>query len=107
MKTKVWIRYQDDTAKKAEALMLRLTSAQQNAVVHRRGSQPIPMAKYGFVLLKQAFKDAFCLRFEWTPERLASHSQCDDVFSVANAFSCPNQVDHSTASHCSLSQFRN
>lgn len=52
-----------------------------------------PYGKVRFCATQTAFKNAFCLRFEWTPQRLASHSQCDDVFSVANAFSCPNQVD--------------
>ena len=49
----------------------------------------IPMSKYGFNLHKQAFRDALCLRFGWTPARLATHCPCGQPFSVSHAFSCP------------------
>ena len=49
----------------------------------------IPLAKYGFGLNKQAFRDAICLRYGWTPERLPSHCPCGEVFTVAHTFSCP------------------
>ena len=38
---------------------------------------------------KQAFTDAICLRYGWTPERLPSHCPCGEVFTAAHAFSCP------------------
>ena len=47
------------------------------------------MSKYGFNLHKQAFRDALCLRFGWTPARLATHCPCGQPFSVSHAFSCP------------------
>ena len=56
-----------------------------------------PYGKVQFILHKQAFKDVLCLRFGCTPERLASHGRCGEVFSVANAFSCPNPVRDITA----------
>ena len=43
----------------------------------------------GFNLHKQAFRDALCLRFGWTPARLATHCPCGQPFSVSHAFSCP------------------
>ena len=50
------------------------------------------MAKYGFGLNKQAFRDAICLRYGWTPERLPSHCPCGKVFTVAHTFSCPKEA---------------
>ena len=35
-----------------------------------------------------AFRDALCLRFGWTPTRIASHCPCGHPFSVSHAFSC-------------------
>ena len=49
----------------------------------------IPMSKHGFNLHKQAFRDALCLRFGWTPTRLATHYLCGQPFNVNHAFSCP------------------
>ena len=48
-----------------------------------------PVSKHGFNLHKQAFWDALCLRFGWTPTRLATHCPCGQPFSVNHAFSCP------------------
>ena len=39
--------------------------------------------------LDKQFRDALCLRFGWTPERLPSHCPHGGVFSVDHAFSCP------------------
>ena len=85
MKATVHARNRDDTAEDAEALKVRLTSGQQNAMeqaserVASTWLTAIPMAKYGFGLQKQAFRDALCLRFGWTPERLSSHCSCGEV----------------------------
>ena len=40
----------------------------------------------GFILNKQGFTDALCLRYGWRPLRLPSH--CLDVFSVSHPLSC-------------------
>ena len=51
----------------------------------------LPLAKYhGFDMSKQSFRDALCLRFGWTPVRIASHCPCGHPFrlSVSHAFSC-------------------
>lgn len=48
----------------------------------------LPLAKYGFSLPKQSFRDALSLRYSWTPTRLASHCPCGHPFSVTHAFSC-------------------
>ena len=49
-----------------------------------------PQSKNGFNFHKQAFRDALCLRFGWTPTRLAPHCRCGHPFSVSHVFSCPN-----------------
>ena len=90
MKAKVQSRNREKAAEEGS-----LTKGQQNTVEQAsvRGASTwltaIPMTKYGFKLNKQAFRDALCLRYGWTPERLLSHCPCWQVFSVAHAFSCP------------------
>ena len=85
----------EKAAEEAEAVKASLTKGQQNAVeqASERGASTwltaIPMTKYGFQLNKQAFQDALCLRYGWTPEKLPSHCPCGESFSVAHAFSCP------------------
>ena len=37
---------------------------------------------------KQSFRDALCLRFGWTPVRIASHCPCGHPLNVSHAFSC-------------------
>lgn len=49
----------------------------------------LPIEKHGFALHKQAFRDAICIRYSWTPPRLPSHCICGKVFSMDHAFSCP------------------
>ena len=48
-----------------------------------------PLRQYGFVLHKGAFRDAVCIRYGWTPERLPQSCVCGRSFSVAHALSCP------------------
>ena len=90
MKAKVQSRNREKAAEEGS-----LTKGQQNTVEQAsvRGAATwltaIPMTKYGFKLNKQAFRDALCLRYGWTPERLLSLCPCWQVFSVAHAFSCP------------------
>ena len=60
--------------------------------------------------LDKQFRDAVCLRFGWTPERLPSHCPHGDVFSVDHAFSCPkgallsirHNQDRDITASCSL-----
>ena len=40
-------------------------------------------------MVQVQFRDALCLRFGWTPARLASHCPCGQPFSVSHALSCP------------------
>ena len=49
----------------------------------------LPMSRYGYNLNKQAFRDALCLRFGWTPTKLPQHCPCGHPFSVDHALSCP------------------
>ena len=44
----------------------------------------LPLAKYGFNMSKQSFRDALCLRFGWNPVRIASHCPCGHPFSVSH-----------------------
>ena len=79
----------------AEHLKSKLTKSQQLAIeqTSEKGASSwltsIPLAKYDFTLHKQAFRDALCLRFGWTPIRLPSHCSCGKPLTVDHAFSCP------------------
>ena len=48
-----------------------------------------PDVEIRYNLNKQAFRDALCLRFGWTPTRLPQHCLCGHPFSVDHALSCP------------------
>ena len=95
VKSAIRSRHQELIAKEAEDVKGRITGGQRNGVeqASERGASTwltaILLAKYGFGLNKQAFRDAICLRYGWTPERLPSHCPCGEVFTVAHAFSCP------------------
>jgi len=84
-----------DATNEAIALKPKLSNAQQCAMeqASEKGASSwltaIPLAKYDFSLHKQAFRDALCLRFGWTPTRLPSHCPCGKPFTVDHAFSCP------------------
>ena len=86
---------QSDIAKEADTLKPSLPKAKQLAMEQssEQGASSwlttIPLSKYGFTFLQQAFRDALCLRFGWTPARLASHCPCGQPFMVSHAFSCP------------------
>lgn len=86
----------NDAAEEAMALKPKLSNAQQCAMeqASEKGASSwltaLPLAKYDFCLHKQAFRDALCLRFGWTPTRLPSHCPCGKLFTVDHAFSCPN-----------------
>ena len=49
----------------------------------------IQMLRYRYNLNRQAFRDALCLRFGWTPTRLPQHCLCGHPFSADHALSCP------------------
>ena len=45
----------------------------------------IPRADYDFALHKGDFRDALCIRYQWTPPRLPSQCACGEGFSVSHA----------------------
>ena len=48
----------------------------------------LPLKAHGFVLHKQAFRDALALRYGWTPKKLPSKCACGSSFTVEHALSC-------------------
>ena len=48
----------------------------------------LPLTSQGFSLSKSEYRDALCLRYGWTPERLPSHCSCGKVFTADHALSC-------------------
>ena len=94
MKSVLHTRNQRETTKVAESLKPKLSGAGQRAMEQASEKcasawlTAIPMSKHGFNLHKQAFRDALCLRFGWTPTRLATHCPCGHPFSVSHVFSC-------------------
>ena len=80
VKSAIRSRHQELIAKEAEDVKGRITGGQRNGVeqASERGAltwlTAIPLAKYGFGLNKQAFRDAICLRYGWTPERGCPHT---------------------------------
>ena len=49
----------------------------------------LPIEEHGFTLHKQAFRDAICLRYGWTPAHIPTNCPCGQAFSVHHALSCP------------------
>ena len=49
----------------------------------------LPTAAHGFALHKGAFRDALCLRYNWTPLDLPRECVCVTTFSTEHALSCP------------------
>ena len=49
----------------------------------------LPVKAHGFSLHKSAFRDAVCLRYNWTPSHLPTSCACGQQFSVSHALSCP------------------
>ena len=94
-KFEICTRNRRETTKAADLLKPKLSGAGQRAMeqASEKGASSwltaIPMSKHGFNLHKQAFSNALCLRFGWTPTRLATHCPCGQPFSVNHAFSCP------------------
>ena len=50
----------------------------------------LPIAAHGFALHKGAFRDALCLRYNWTPPDLPRECVCGTTFSTEHALSCPS-----------------
>ena len=94
-KSSIHTSNRSETVTKANTLKSKLSTPQQRGMeqASEKGASSwltnIPLAKYGFQLHKQAFWDAFCLRYGWTPTRLASHCPCGHPFNVSHALSCP------------------
>ena len=49
----------------------------------------LPITTHGFALHKGAFRDALCLRYNWTPLHLPRECVCGTTFTVEHALSCP------------------
>ena len=48
----------------------------------------LPIAQHGFALHKEAFRDAICLRYGWTPPHLPSHCICGSSFNIDHPMNC-------------------
>ena len=48
----------------------------------------LPIKSCGFALHKTEFRDAICLRYNWTPERLPTQCACGKSFSITHAMDC-------------------
>ena len=48
----------------------------------------LPIEDHGFALHKGAFRDALCLRYNWSPPQLPQKCVCGHSFSVDHAFNC-------------------
>ena len=94
VKARLCSQQRSDIAKEADAMKPTLPKAKQMAMeqASEKGASSwltaIPLARYGFNLHKQAFRDALCLRFKWTPAGLPSHSLCGQPLSISHALSC-------------------
>ena len=49
----------------------------------------LPIDSHGFVLHKEAFRDALCLRYGWLPDRLPAKCECGANFTIDHALNCP------------------
>ena len=84
-----------NNTEEADALIPKLTKIKQMAMeqASEKGASSwlttIPVLRYGYNLNNQAFRDALCLIFGWTPRRLPQHCPCGHPFSVDHALSCP------------------
>ena len=48
----------------------------------------LPIEEHGFSLHKQAFRNALCVCYGWTPTRLPTHCSCGAQFNTTHALSC-------------------
>ena len=48
----------------------------------------LPLECHGFSLHKGAFRDALCLRYGWTPDKLPTMCECGSTFTVNHALNC-------------------
>ena len=49
----------------------------------------LPVAAHGFAFHKSAFRDALCLRYNWTPTDLPRACVCGAAFTIEHALTCP------------------
>ena len=49
----------------------------------------LPIDTHGFALHKGGFRDALCLRYNWTPPHLPTKCACGSNFTIEHALSCP------------------
>ena len=50
----------------------------------------LPIARHGFALHKDAFRDTICLCYGWQPPLLPSHCICGSIYTVEHAMNCPS-----------------
>ena len=48
----------------------------------------LPIADHGFHLNKEEFRDALCLRYDWSLTNVPQHCNCGKLFSVDHAMTC-------------------
>ena len=48
----------------------------------------VPIADHGFHLNKEEFRDALCLRYDWSLTYVPQHCNCGKLFSVDHAMTC-------------------
>ena len=61
--------------------------AEQNALLKGESSwlEALPVRDQDFGLSKSEFRDALCLKYGWTPERLPATCVCGTSFDVTHA----------------------
>ena len=48
----------------------------------------LPIKKFGFALHKSEFRDAICLRYNWSLDKLPTQCACSSSFSLDHALNC-------------------
>jgi len=93
-KTEVRQSRQQHQSTRATQLHSRLPRHLQRAVelCSEKGASSwlsvLPIEDHGFALHKGAFRDALCLRYNWSPPQLPQKCVCGHSFSVDHAFNC-------------------
>ena len=85
-------RRQDSTARDLKARLPRHLQRCAELASEKGASSwvtTLPIADHGFALHKGAFRNALCLRYNWTPSRLPSKCACGTNFTTEHALMCP------------------
>jgi len=86
-KTEVRQSRQQHQSTHATQLHSRLPRHLQRAV-ELCSEKVLPIEDNGFAIHKGAFRDALCLRYNWSPPQLPQKCVCSHSFSVDHAFNC-------------------